>query len=113
MVIELLEIVGPGAVAATGGLLLRARRRGDGSRPELVQTPPENPAWRVLKGEEELRQALERAIACERAVVTLSEQRAERFDALRTQLVPKASPGPLRNAREPRQAPRQPGSRAS
>lgn len=88
---------GMGVAGAGGGLAHRSRRKRH-SRVEPIEQPRANPAWRVLESDEELRQAIERAIACEQASITVSQHRAKRFASLRGQLAPVVA------VRSPRQA---------
>jgi hypothetical protein len=108
VMVELVAVAAAlGVAGGGGGLAHRSRRRRD-SRVEPVEQPRANPAWRVLESDEELRQSIERAIACEQASIAVSQQRAERFASLREQLAPVVavrSPGEAasrRHVRPPR-----------
>ena len=104
MVIAPAEIAGGAAVVAVvGGLTVRAVVGGREDRPEVTDVPRANPSWRLLETEEELGQAVERAIAYERASVALAEQRAEHFAAMRRKIDPRPVGAPL--------PPKPPGSR--
>lgn len=88
MVIEVASI-STGATVATGWSVRRVlhrRRAGD------PVAPPEhhNPTWRLLETEAEVREALERALACEQASMRVSAHRAERLADLRRRLTPVA-----------------------
>jgi len=82
MVIELVGLVGGVSVATLGGLR-RARRRRDGTSVKPVEMPRANPAWHLLGSDEELRDAIDRAISCEQASMAVLEQRAKHFTAMR------------------------------
>jgi len=76
------------AVGAAGGLRHRLARRKAGDRAEPLETPRDNPAWRLLGSEQELHEAIERAIACEQASIAVSQQRVQHLADLRTHLAP-------------------------
>jgi len=73
-----------GVVGTTGGLRHRLARRRAQARPEPVETLRGNPAWRLLGSDQEIQEAIERAIACEQASIAVSQQRAQRLADLRT-----------------------------
>jgi len=80
--------VAANGVGAAGGLRHRLARRKAGDRAEPLETPRDNPAWRLLGSEQELHEAIERAIACEQASIAVSQQRVQHLADLRTHLAP-------------------------
>ena len=91
MVVEVAAVgAALGAVGTAGGLRHRLARRKAGDRPEPLETPRNNPAWRLLGSEQELHEAIERAIACEQASIAVSHQRVQRLADLRTHPAPGA-----------------------
>lgn len=87
MVIELTSIAGGGTVVTAAGVLRQAAHR---RRTRQAPAPPagHNPSWRLLEDDAEVREAIERAIACEQASMALAARRADRLAALRRQLAP-------------------------
>jgi len=101
MMIELAGMAGAFGTTAGFGGLRRARHRREASLTRPTETAKENPAWHMLRSNEELRQAIERAITCEQASIALLERRAERFAAMRSELAPAAPPSLVRRTRPP------------
>ena len=117
MIIELAGIAGGLLVIVALGPALRflARRM-----PQIHATPTEtpraNPAWKLLRSDEELREAIDRAIACEQAAIAVLQRRAEHFAAMGTLVRMAANPTvtPTRDEGPPtRLTPLQPLRKAS
>jgi hypothetical protein len=89
MVLDVVAVAAAIGVAGATGVI-RHRVKRSNSRDVLQPTAPrsESSAWRLLGSPDELAEAIERAIACEQAAIGLSEHRAKRFAALRTQPAP-------------------------
>ena len=84
MIIELAGIAGGVLLIVALGPTVRWLGR---RTPRIPARPPEtpraNPAWRLIRSDEELREALDRAIACELASIAVLHRRAEHFASMR------------------------------
>lgn len=86
MMIDIAGGAGAIVVVAVVGLVLS---RSVGRRKvelELVPEVQESSAWRLLTSDDEVREAIQRAIACEQASMDLCARRAERLIDMREQL---------------------------
>jgi len=107
MVVELASVAGgtAGMGVVVGGILRRIGRGNGSPTGKTTKLPQAEATWRVLETDEDLRQPLERAIACEQASIVLSEKRAERFDAMRVDRQPASTrPVPARKRGEQQRA---------
>jgi len=86
------EITAGAAALAFAGTAVRrfGHRRSTESEPEPVRRS--SPAFRLLRSDDEVHRALERAITYEWRSIRRAEERAERFAAMHLELEPRSAP---------------------
>jgi hypothetical protein len=90
----ILAAFGVTALVASAFLAIRATRR-RASHLQAVPEPHEIPRLRLLRSDEEVQEALDRAMESERAAARVSELRAQHYSLLRAQLRPTAGESQL------------------
>jgi len=99
MLIELVAAVGGVGVGTLSGLRL-ARRKRDRTPAKPAEMPRADPAWHLLRSDEELADAIDRAISCEQASIAVLDERAKHFAAMKARSAP-AHPASVVSANDP------------